>query len=172
MYPMENVIFMQKCQSLQNLKANEFLVFLTLDNRSGVENLPQFEVKVKDCVHIVMGREIGSTFRGFFVDNLVTACDIFVCDGMEHVDFPEDREVGAFLVIHPLGVVLFECKVFRIGGLLSVEEVVEDVFFALSDFAVQEDSSVASFAELFDEFIAAVEESFFGIFHWYESIYD
>jgi hypothetical protein len=117
-----------------------------------------------------MNREIGSAFGGFFMDDLMTACDIFMCDGMEHVDFPEDREMSAFLVIHPLRMVLFECKVFRVRVLVSVEKVIEDIFFALSDFAVQDDSSVASFSELFDKFIAAVEESFIGIFHGKESI--
>ena len=170
MYPVKNVIFMQKWQSLQNLVAYELLFFVTLDDWSSIEDLTQFKIKVQNCVHIMMDREIWSAFGGFFMDDLMTACDIFMCDGMEHVDFPEDREVSAFLVIHPLRMVLFECKVFRVRVLVSVEKVVEDIFFALSDFVVQEDSSVASFSELFDKFVAAVEESFIGFFHGDESI--
>lgn len=52
--------------------------------------------------------------------------------------------MSSFFVIHPLRVVLFECKELGIGLLVRVEKVIEDVFFVLVDFAVEEDGSVAS----------------------------
>jgi hypothetical protein len=52
--------------------------------------------------------------------------------------------VGSFFVIHPLKMVLFECKELGIGLLMRIEKVIEDVFFVLVNFAVEEDGSVAS----------------------------
>lgn len=65
--------------------------------------------------------------------------------------------MNALFVVHPLRVILFEREELGISPLVVVEEIIEDVFFVLVDFSVEEHRSIASFAQVFDELITAVE---------------
>lgn len=143
---MENVVPVQKCQSLQYFITYKLLVILILHNLRGIYDLSHFKVKVQNHIYIMMIGWILSSFCGFFVDDFMATCDIFVIDGMEHIDLSKYCKMSAFLVIHPFRLILLECKILGFGVLMTVEEVIEDVIFAFVDFSVQEHSTIPSFA--------------------------
>ena len=89
-YPMKNIIFMQKSKPLQNLIAYQLLVLLALyDCRLG-KDLSKLQVEVEDCINFMMIRLDLPSFRGFFMDNLMATCDIFMVDWSEQIYLSED----------------------------------------------------------------------------------
>lgn len=53
-YSMENIIFVQKGHSLENLIADKLLVTFVFDNFSRIKYVPEFKIKVQYCIDFMM----------------------------------------------------------------------------------------------------------------------
>jgi len=76
-YPVKHIIFMQIDNSLQNLKTNIPAINLSSDKFFYVQDLSDFHVEIHYHVDVVV-KWLVSFFICFLVNDLMTACNIFV----------------------------------------------------------------------------------------------